>query len=512
MQAEPRESRARLMTRSPAFEVPDRLRPRVNFWIDIFTRFGKNQGVVHHREFPQAIFSILDFNREAETLSPIQLEQFRKRREREAMLQVKAALMHLASGVNPAGPFEQRVQEAMRLVPGGSGKYAHAAREDLVRIQTGIREKFEDSLKRSGRYIRQLETIFAREYGLPIELTRIPFIESSFDYLAYSSVGAAGIWQFMRPTARHFGLAVTAAVDDRRDPIAATRAAAGYLKHAYGELGTWPLAITSYNHGIAGVAHKVRQMGTSDLAAIIEHPREQVFGFASNNFYPEFLAALEVYDNYHAYFPALKLEAPLEYVERRMDRPATVGYLARQLGVSVEDLRQCNYALSEGVWRGQLRVPAGYTLKIPREGQLRIADLSVPEPEPTKSIVSASAIYGGIQYTVRKGDSLKSIARKYGLSPKMLQSLNGLTSKQITVGQVLTVKQGENKDTDSAKGGTPKLIRTEKASTSPQTYKVKSGDSLWSISRKRGISVEALKTSNPAAAKGIKPGQVLRLP
>ena len=278
-------------SRHSEFRVSEGLRARVDFWIDIFARYGKHQMVIHHRHYPQAIFGVLDLRQAAQEMGPVQLDLYRKKQEKALVARIERVLTMLAEGGQPTDPFEQHVQSVMRLIPGGPGKYREAIKEELVRSQTGIREKYAEAIRRASRYMHILERIFVRDYGLPMELTRLPFIESSFDYQAYSSVGAAGIWQFMRATGRKY-MTINNVVDERRDVIASTRAAARYLQNAYNALGSWPLAVTSYNHGVVGVARKVRRLGTSNITEIIEHPRERLFGFASSNFYPEFLAAL----------------------------------------------------------------------------------------------------------------------------------------------------------------------------------------------------------------------------
>jgi membrane-bound lytic murein transglycosylase D len=264
-----------------------------------------------------------------------------------------------------------------------------------------------------------MEQIFVSEYGLPKELTRLPFIESSFDYTAYSSVGAAGIWQFMPRTARSHHLRVGAQIDERRDPIKATRAAAEYLRSAYRSLGSWPLAITSYNHGVGGVRSKVSKAGTDDLAEIIEHPTERYFGFASSNFYPEFLAALEIFDDHKRYFPEIVVEPPLRVVSYPLRSAMSAAYVARQLGMPIEELREANYAILEPVWLGRAKIPAGYTLRVPVQYRERIDTLLKPEPvpeRPRKSQVSSKGSSSARAPTAKS--TSKSVKKTASKKPK----------------------------------------------------------------------------------------------
>ena len=139
-----------------------------------------------------------------------------------------------------------------------------------------------------------------RKYNLPEELSVLPHVESSFQLRAYSSAGAAGIWQFTRGTGRLF-MRVGYDVDERRDPILATYGAAKLLKKNYEVVGSWPLAITAYNHGLRGMQRAKKRHGTN-IVKIIENYRSRTFGFASRNFYPEFLAALHVVKNQNKWF------------------------------------------------------------------------------------------------------------------------------------------------------------------------------------------------------------------
>jgi membrane-bound lytic murein transglycosylase D len=495
--------------RNPEFNVPKALRPRVDFWIDIFAKYGRAQAVVHHREYPQAIFGVIDLSTEAKVLPIEQIDKMRKERGERAVQAVMELTKRFAAGYEPQNEEEQRIWDAFDLVPWGADRFSRTVRDDEIRFQTGIRERYADAMARSGRYMHLIEDIFVNEYRLPIELTRLPFIESSFDYKAYSSVGAAGIWQFMRPTGRVY-MTINNLVDERRDIVSATHGAARYLQSAYGRLGSWPLALTSYNHGVAGVYSKVQKLGLTKIEAIIEHPEERVFGFASGNFYPEFLAALEIYDNPQKYFPGVEIEPPLKIAGFRLEKPLSVSYVLRELGISEEELRATNYALSSSIFSGKYKIPANYVLKVPIKYQDRLARLKTPEPSPPRSAPGSSTIYGGQTYTVRKGDTLSSIAKKYGLSVTQLRDLNQLESDVVPIGKLLIVRK--RNDEKAAAKNSASSITTNANKRKVKHYTVRSGDSLWTISRRMGTSVEALKRANPNAVKKIKPGMVIVVP
>jgi membrane-bound lytic murein transglycosylase D len=243
-------------------------------------------------------------------------------------------------------------------------RFREAASEDRLRSQTGVRERFQEGVQISRRYIKAMEEIFRRA-GLPVELTRLPLIESSFNLSATSKVGAAGIWQFMPATGRIYEMRVSDAIDERRDPLIATEAAARFLRDNYERLGSWPLAITAYNHGPGGMATAVSTVGSSDIADIIRYYRGRAFGFASRNFYPEFLAAVEVEKNSKKHFGTLEMEAAFTYDEVYIDYPLPLDPAAECANTTIEDLRLLNPALGNAIHAGNASVPRGYQLRVP---------------------------------------------------------------------------------------------------------------------------------------------------
>ena len=479
------------------FSVPSILRERVDFWKEIFTKYGAAHSVIHHRDFPQIVFGVIDLTRERDAMSPTSFDAYKSAVVKRTLEDLQSQMLDLATTGEARTPFQERVLDELgrRRLP--VGVLRSWVEGDLIRTQTGIRERYAEAMRRAWRYLPVMEQIFVAEYGLPKELTRIPFIESSFDYTAYSSVGAAGIWQFMPKTARAHRMLVGKHVDERRDPIRATRAAAEYLRSAYNSLGAWPLAITSYNHGVGGVRSKVRAAGTDDLATIIEDPTQRYFGFASTNFYPEFLAAVEIFENHARYFPEIPEEAPLRVASYSIQRSVGAPFVASKLGISIERLREANYGLMESVWSGRASIPSGYTLRVPleyrnRADQLfglgvteRVLPVSLRQAERHREAVapqdvsevqqiqplqvdelmiegdnspprrkdgagaavrikpSASSVKrkqaATRSITVRAGDTLGGIAKRYGVRIERIKQLNGLRGSKVVVGQKLLI-------------------------------------------------------------------------
>jgi membrane-bound lytic murein transglycosylase D len=236
-----------------------------------------------------------------------------------------------------------------------------------VRSQRGVKEQFISGLRISGRYMSQMRKIF-RDEGLPVELAYLPLVESSFNVRARSSAGAVGMWQFMPETGKKF-LLVSDAVDERRDPMVSTRAAARLLKENHRLLGNWPLAITAYNHGTEGIFRAIDTVGTEDLVDIIRRYQSPTFGFASKNFYAEYLAAVEIARNSEAHFPFLRPHPPLSFREIEIKRPTRIQSLLKPAAVSQSDFFEWNPAISPTA----SIIPAGYRVKVPPEKADRFA-------------------------------------------------------------------------------------------------------------------------------------------
>ena len=271
------------------------LEDRISFWILVFTQYGERDVVFHDEDDLRLRYHVEHFSRERKSNTA------ESRRQRDHLKRRHRKIKSLFDEIIEYGPNSELLgaehQKIIGTLTGSNYRLTESSLLDLrdrIRYQRGIKEKFREGLIRSGKYLARMKAIF-EEYGLPQELAYLPHVESSFDYDAYSKAGAAGIWQFTRGTGRSY-LRINRFVDERRDPIRATDAAARLMRDNYAALGSWPLAITSYNHGKNGMLRAKKQYG-SDLERIIEGYRSRYFGFASKNFYAEFLAALFVAKN-----------------------------------------------------------------------------------------------------------------------------------------------------------------------------------------------------------------------
>lgn len=319
-------------------------------------------------------------------------------------------------------------------------EFGLAEEERKVRAQRGVRERFVGGLELSGKYMEQMQKIF-REAGLPVELAYLPLVESSFNVRARSRVGAVGMWQFMPSTGKKY-LRVGSTVDERRDPLESTRAAAQFLKENHRALGNWPLAITAYNHGREGMLRAVAEVGSRDLVEIIRRYQGPAFGFASKSFYAEFLAAAEIAENSDYYFPGLKHHPPFPLEEVEVIKTHSLQALLNPLGISRKEFLEWNPALVPRI----RSIPAGYRVKLPEEKVRRflMAHRNHVEPVLFKRTVPAKAeqvkATQWTQHRVAPGESLSSIAKLYRSSVRTLQRANGLANiHAIHVGQQLKI-------------------------------------------------------------------------
>lgn len=278
------------------FPRPASIEPNVKFWVDTFASYGERDFVIHDRDHLWRIYQVMH----------IPGDGLPSREEADAIedyLKVKYAgiLNHLATGQPPASQEERRVAGLFQGEP--LSAYTLAAAN--LRVQQGLRERFEEGLLRSRYYRPTMERIF-RGAGLPPELVTLAEVESGFYSRAKSGAGAVGIWQFTRGTGREY-MRITRYHDDRLNPTTETEAAAKLLRSNYDELGNWPLAITAYNYGTGGMAEASTEYH-GDYSQIVNKYEGTHFGFASKNYYPEFLAALQVHRYEDQYFPDLKYQ------------------------------------------------------------------------------------------------------------------------------------------------------------------------------------------------------------
>jgi membrane-bound lytic murein transglycosylase D len=398
------------------FPEYDNIRPNIDFWTKVYTQYTTRQAIVHDANHLNIIYDVID-------LKPHDTARARKinrRRTKHAKARYQKILETLAARPNTKNKTARRIA-ALFGPQASKGTYRRAATQ--VRCQIGQCNRFRAGLIRSGAYLDQIKEIF-KANGLPVRLSYLPHVESSFNYQAYSKFGAAGIWQFTRSTGKRF-MNVGYVLDERRDPISATHAAAALLKENYERLGSWPLAITAYNHGAAGMHRAKRKHGTYPV--IFDTYRSRTFKFASRNFYSEFIAASKVASQYQKYFGDLSLDRPFPI--RTVTLKSYIGFddLREHFNLPVDLAKSLNPALRPPVFNGQKYIPKGYRFRLPEN----------MHPAASKRASIPATLYKSRQkpsqfYTVQRGDTAGRIARAHGVKLSELILSNNL-SRRATI-------------------------------------------------------------------------------
>mgnify|MGYP006163628759 CR=1 FL=1 len=464
---------------SALFPRPAELEPAIGFWVRVYTEVDTQSGFLHDSRHLDVVYTDLRLNR----------RQIEARRS-----QIQEDLRVLATGKRDQLSDSQ--SDILSLWPSDVTNQTLRAAASNVRWQLGQSDRFLGGLQRSGAYRQHIKQVVQGK-GLPAELAVLPHVESSFNPGAYSSASAAGMWQFTRTTGQRF-MRIDHIVDERMDPYTATSAAMSLLEYNYSVLGTWPLALTAYNHGAGGIARAVRETETTDIETIVANYKGRAFGFASRNFYAQFLAVLDVEKNSEKYFGTVRFDAAPNFREVETDAFIDAEIFASSVGVSLEQLRADNRALRPVVWEGNKRIPAGFRVKVREEvvpsGDILamvLADFKFPVQTPD------------IAYVVERGDSLSVIARRFNTSVTRLASLNQLQSRnRIQIGQRLLLPQDNSPQTSIV------AVVSEDGS-----YTVRRGDTVSLIAARYGVTERALLAVNGIQdPHRIYPGQQLAMP
>jgi membrane-bound lytic murein transglycosylase D len=344
---------------SETFPMPAGLEPNVAFWRNVYAKWSRRQVAIHDNSYLGLIYEVVDLP------GPIEASYTRAQKDFLRALKDRWSdrLRLLERKVASRQRLSPTEQDLKKTIESKAGPRALFGASERVRSQRGLRERFRKGLEVSGRYDAKFRDIF-RRHGLPEDLAYLPHVESSFQLNARSSAGASGIWQFIRSTGRQY-MTVNSSIDERLDPVVAADGAARYLKKSYKSLRSWPLALTSYNHGLGGMLRAKERYG-DDIARIVANYDGRYFGFASRNFYAEFLAARHVARNKDRYFPeGVRLEPPLSDQPVVLRYAVTVDELSRHYRVPRSALESRNPAWQRSVRRGARPVPAGSTVWVP---------------------------------------------------------------------------------------------------------------------------------------------------
>jgi len=494
------------------------LRPQVEFWTKVFSEYSENQSVVHSIDDVRKVYVVLDFSEQAQTLNAMQLSLLKGREETRAKGQIDELLKRVDA--LQATPEKMDAEEHRVFLMYGDSSDPQRFRQAIgsFRVQRGLRERTAHALQVAGRYLPQMEQIFS-SYGLPTRLTRLPLVESSFNLQAYSKVGAAGLWQFMPSSARIY-MRLDEITDDRRDPWFSTDAAARHLRDDYAALQSWPLAVTAYNHGRGGVARGLAMVNGTTLTDLLERYDGDSFGFASRNFYAEFLAASDVERDWRKHFGDLQRDAPTQFetVETRDYIP--YGTLQRLSNADDTTFRTLNPAYNDEVMDGRLYVPPGHLIRVPAGAADRFK-LAYASLGPDQRFEHQRQYY--VLHRLQRGESIARLAHRYGVSQQAILAANGLRSNaRLRAGSNLKIPPHDAPSTVVASADTPEphVLKAsvhsnaaERKAARLRLHKVRSGQTLGGIAKRYQTSVSALRQINGlGSADRLRVGSMLKIP
>ena len=421
----------------------------------------------------------------------------------------------------------------------------------MLYYQTVARDAVVKYIGRSSKYLPMIEKIF-QEYGLPSDLAYLALVESGFNAHAYSWARAMGMWQFIAETGRLYGMERTWWYDERKDPVKATHSAARFLKDLYNEFGSWELALAAYNGGPQRIRNETKKQGTKNFWKL--RLKKQTMDYV-----PFFMAAIMLCKDPGRFgFTDVVYEPEWEYDEVRIDRSLDLKTISLSLGCPVATLQELNPELLKSFTPPNLK---HYNLRIPRGS--RETFLAAYEEMPPANQTNF------IQHKIRRGETIASIARKYGVSEYSILEANRMSKRsKLSAGKSLVVpvesgrdyalssqKKDPTRDADGdsyvvrggdtvsdiakAFGTTPAEIRRlnnlgrqskifvgeklvvgssgtktktggDGGSSGLGVYIVKEGDTLWNIARRFGVSIaNLLKMNNLTSKSQIFPGQKL---
>lgn len=470
------------------FTTPPGLADEVNFWKKIYSEYTTQHAVIHDMRDLGIVYEVV-------YLGDKPLSRRAKERKLDKIKdKYKSILRRIAKTKNKSS----LKGEELRIYKLVKKDFHKSSRR--IRAQFGLKDRFKEGIERSGLYMDEIKRIL-KKHNLPEELKVLPHVESSFQIGAYSSAGAAGIWQFTRGTGRLF-MRVGYDVDERRDPILASYGAAKLLKKNFEGINSWPLAITAYNHGLQGMKRAKKRHG-SDIVKIVDNYKSRTFGFASRNFYAEFLAALHVVKNQNKYFPNLNIKKPLRRVSISLPDYIHVNTVMNYFGMTREEIAEANPSLRRPVLNGEKRIPRGYVFQAPAS---KFDSLHAHYNKIPRRVLYSEQLRSK-WYTVRRGDTLSGVALRFGTSVRSLKAYNSIGRRnKIYIGQVLQLPKGKSKPAF-------RLANYTSEDRSLGFYRVRRNDNLSKIAKRFSTDARYLaKVNRIKNPNSLYPGQRIKVP
>ena len=385
-----------------------------------------------------------------------------------------------------------------RAIPLVHNRHVDAEIEILTGPERGF---FIAALQRSGRYRPQIQAAL-RQAGLPEPLSWLPLIESGFKVNALSPARALGLWQFIPSTGYKFGLNRDTYIDERLDPDKSTAAAVSYLTELHSIFGDWTTVLAAYNCGEGRVLRTIRSQNINYLDNFWD--LYERLPAETARYVPRFLATLHIVQNLKHYgLGEVKIDAPLDFETVEISRQAALKDIAAAISTDEQSLRQLNPELRHRITPGD-----GYVLKVP-PGRTQ-ALLAVIDEIPQASRVAAA---GSIDYRVRPGDTLSTIARRYRTSVSAIMRANRLRrSGHIVAGHTLKVPTWAGAGTTLAAAGSGRLNAGTSGVSRTVAHTVASGDSLWNLARRYGTTVQKIQAANKLSGTRLDIDQALVIP
>ena len=364
-------------------------------------------------------------------------------------------------------------------------------KKSIVYFQTTAHDAFERYLSRSNRYNDMFREILT-EHDMPHDLVYLSLVESGYNAHAYSWARAMGLWQFISSTGRLYGLKRDWWIDERKDPVKATHAAARFLKDLYKQFGDWELAMAAYNGGPGRVSKTIKRQGTRDFWKL--NLRRQTMDYV-----PLIYAAAIIAKNPEKYgFTNIAFEDQVVWDEVEIDRCLDLKEVSKRIGCSLEELKWLNPELLRNYTPPNVK---SYSLKLPpHKKQTFLAEYdNMPSPKETS----------WVKHTIDRGETISTIAAKYGVSQYAIFNANDLNSKsKIYAGKQLIVPVPMDRDYSSSASNSNRAYEAEGS-----IYTVRAGDTMWDIAKAFGTSVEALRRINYIErGSRIYVGQKMKIP
>jgi len=360
---------------SDLFSVPRGIRHMTGFWLEIYAKYSSLQTVLYDREHPNFVYDVVDLrDLFKKGSSPVVIELTGKKRIQNKLNEIRSAIDQISKN------------SSVRFKPGSAGaklvrywgrkpKIGWAKVRENLRTQTGQRDRVIQGITHAERFIPAMEAIF-KDFNLPVELTRLPLVESSFNLKAVSKADAVGVWQFLERSAlEYMKVDEKNKIDERLSPIKSTYGAAKMFVRNYRLLGDYALAIIAYNHGqrnLIKLRHKYR---TENISALLRSENSPL-GYASRNYYAEFLAML-IAEEYRDELFGLPLTREVEHVSIvKLKAPSSMFDVAAHYRLSLQEIKIFN----PDIFDLKRTLPVGTRVVIPRK-----VDQAFVEKEKSRS-------------------------------------------------------------------------------------------------------------------------------